>query len=143
MKINKNLVTFIKSTSVVLVISTLIGLSVKLFNGSFWASFILSTGLQYILFTLFANIVNNYFIQQTRQKELDKLEQLSTILGCAYCQQPEVVTFMPDENKRIEFVCNKCDGKNVVNINFTVARVTEPLTVAPSLQNQVVTPIES
>lgn len=139
MKINKDLITFTKSTSAVIFISALIGLSVKLFNGSFWASFILAASLQYILFTLFANIVNNYFAQQTKQKELDKLEQLSALLNCAYCKDPNVVVFLPDQNERVEFACDKCQGKNIVNINFTVARITEPLITTPSLQNAVIT----
>lgn len=131
MKINKNLITFIQSTAVVLFISTLFGLAFKLINGNFWISFILATCIQYILFTFLANVINNYFNQKTRQKELDKLEQLSSLLECAYCKAPNIITFIPDQNERVEFNCDKCSGKNVVTINFTVARITEPVDIAP------------
>ena len=131
MKINKNIIAFIKSTGVVLFISTMVGLSVKLINGNFWVPFILATCIQYVLFTFLANIVNNYFSQKTRLKELDKLEQLSSLLECAYCKAPNIITFIPDQNERIEFLCDKCSGKNVVTINFTVARITEPVDIAP------------
>ena len=119
--------TFLKSTLIVLTISALISLSVWMFKGNFIAAFILSAAFQYILFTFVGTIVNNYFIQKTRQKELDKLEQLSSILECASCKKPNVITFIPDEKERVEFVCDGCTKKNVVNIVFSVAGVTEPI----------------
>jgi hypothetical protein len=131
MKISKNSITFIKSTGVVLFISTIVGLTFKLINGNFWTAFILTASFQYITFTFLANIINNYFNQKTRLKELDKLEQLSSLLECAYCKAPNVITFIPDQNERVEFNCDHCAGKNVVTINFTVARITEPVDIAP------------
>jgi hypothetical protein len=134
MKISKEAVLFFKSTTAVLFISTLIALATFLLNGHYIAAFILAASIQYILFTLIGNIVNNYYIQKTRQKELDKLESLSSLLACAYCQAPNVITFIPDQNERIEFDCDQCAGKNVVTIGFTVARITEPvLQKQPSL----------
>ena len=100
------------------------------------ASFILSVSIQYIIFSFFGGMINNYFAQITRQKELDKLEQLSTILECSYCKKPNVMTFIPDENERIEFLCDSCNKRNLVNINFTVARITEPVIT----QNNLTTP---
>lgn len=136
MKVNKNLFLFLKSTSSVLLTSGLIGLAFYLLNKSFWPGFFLAVGVQYVLFSVIANTINNYFIQQTRQKELDKLEKLSTLLECATCKSPNVITFIPDQNERFEFECEGCRSKNVVNINFTVARVTEfkdPMQVSPSI----------
>ena len=66
------------------------------------------------------------------QKELDALEPLSTILDCAYCSKSNVMIFLPDQNERAEFVCTSCEKKNLVNIQFVVARITEPVNV-PSL----------
>lgn len=134
MKINKNLFLFFKSTSSVLITSGLVGLAFHLVNYAFLPAFILTASVQYILFSVIASTVNNYFIQQTKQKELDKLEKLSTLLECASCKSPNVITFVPDQNERFEFECEKCKAKNVVNINFTVARVTEfkdPMQVSP------------
>lgn len=127
MKIPNESVLFIKSTITVITTSLLIALSVWLLNGNYAAAFILSISIQYILFSFFGGMINNYFTQITRQKELDKLEQLSTILECAYCKKHNVMTFLPDENERIEFVCDSCGKRNLVNINFTVARITEPV----------------
>lgn len=120
-------VLFVKSTSVVIFISFLISLGVWMLNGNYMAAFILSISLQYILFSFVGGIINNYFTQKTRQKELDKLEQLSSILECASCKRPNVITFIPDEKERVEFTCDECAKKNVVNIVFTVAGVTEPV----------------
>jgi hypothetical protein len=121
--------TFIKSTFIVTLISFLASLGVKTFGGNFWASFVLFFTIQYILFSFIASIAKNYFIQKTRQKELDVLEPLSTILECAYCNTSNIMTFLPDQNERAEFVCTSCSKTNLVNIQFTVARITEPVSV--------------
>jgi hypothetical protein len=81
-------------------------------------------------------LVNSYFAATVRQKELDVLEPLSSILECAVCHKQNVITFIPNQNERVEFVCDneKCASKNVVNINFTVAKVSEyndPIAVLP------------
>lgn len=119
----------IKSTSIVFLTSSLISLAAFLFGVNWIATFILAFVLQYILFSFFGNIINNYFIEQTKQKELDALEPLSTILECAYCNTKNIMTFLPDETERIEFECISCKKKNLVNIQFVVARVTDTVTI--------------
>lgn len=130
MKINNNTLSFIKSTLIVLFISTIIGLVAQLAGSNFIVAFILAACIQYIMFTFLATVINNYFAQKTKLKELDKLEQLSSILQCAFCQKPNVITFIPDQNERVEFLCDHCNGKNVVTINFTVARVTDSISLS-------------
>ena len=125
MKINSTLFKIIKSTSIILLVSSLTGLAFVLLNKAFWPAFLLTTCVQYVLFSAIAGTINSYFAHQTRQKELDKLEGLSTILECATCKTQNITTFIPDQNERFEFLCEGCQNKNVVNINFTVARVTE------------------
>lgn len=128
-------IDFVKSTSIVLFTSSLIGLSFTLWDKPFWSPFILSVCLQYILFSVIATVFTQYFQSKVRIAELDKLEPLSTILECAVCKGQNVTTFIPDQNERFEFVCDRCNNKNVVNINFTVAKVTEftdPMQVAAS-----------
>lgn len=125
MKLNKNLFEFLKSTTTVCILSSLFGLGFVLANKSFWPAFILAAAVQYILFSVIAGTIKNYFIQQTRQKELDKLAPLSTLLECAVCKTPNISTFVPDQNERFEFECDNCKSRNVVNINFVVAKVTE------------------
>lgn len=127
------LFSFVKSTLTVLVISFLISLAVWLMGGNFIAAFILAFCLQYVLFSVVANIIKNAFIQKTRQIELNKLENLSTLLQCAYCQEKNVVTFLPDQTERIEMSCNKCNKKSVVSIGFTVAQITDPVSAMPEL----------
>lgn len=122
---------FIKSTSIVLFISCLGALSFHLIGYSFLISFLLFFVFQYIIFSFLGNIINNFFVQKTKQKELDILEPLSTILECAYCNTRNVMTFLPDQNERLEFECLNCKKNNSVNIQFIVARTTEPI------QNQI------
>jgi hypothetical protein len=140
MIVNKNVLSFLKSTSTVLGLSSLIGLACVLADKPFWPAFILSCAVQYIVFSVVAGTINNYLAYQIRQKELDKLVPLSTILECAACSAPNINTFVPDQNERFEFICQRCESKNVVNINFTVAKVTEftdPMSVQPSLPNTI------
>ena len=110
----------IKSTSIVFLTSSLIALAAFLFGVNWIATFILALALQYILFSFFGNIINNYFIEQTKQKELDVLEPLSTILECAYCNTKNIMTFLPDETERIEFECTSRKKKNLVNTKNSV-----------------------
>lgn len=117
----------IKSTTIVLFISLLIALGVYNIGGNFLTSFILAFSCQYILFSFVANVINSYLTQQRLLKELDTLEPLSTILECSYCNQQNVMTFLPDDSETPEFTCNKCNKKNSVRIQFVVARQTEVL----------------
>ena len=66
--------------------------------------------------------------------ELDKLENLSTILDCAYCSTKNVMTFIPDQYEKIQFKCSGCNNNNSVVIQFMVARTTEPLEIKPLTQ---------
>ena len=83
----------------------------------------------YSIFCFFVNLIQSYFTEKTKQKELDTLEPLSTILECAYCNSKNIMTFLPDENERIEFECVSCKKKNLVNIQFVVARITDTVTI--------------
>ena len=123
----RNFLNAIKSTSIVVFISFLGGLGAFLINVNFYAVFILFFVFQYIIFSFLGNVITNYFVQKTKQKELDVLEPLSTILECAYCNSKNLMTFFPNQDERIEFECNKCKNKNIVNIVFSVARVTETI----------------
>lgn len=121
--------SFIFSTILVFVISILGSFGFYLFGINFWGSFFLLFVFQFILFSFCANVIDNFFKEKTKQKELDLLEPLSTILECAYCNSKNVMTFLPDENEKIEFVCDSCKNKNSVSIQFVVARVTEPINI--------------
>jgi len=121
--------SFIKSTTIVLFISTVASLGISSLGGNFWASFALFFTIQYVIFSFLASIIKSYFIQKTKQKELDTLEPLSTILGCAYCNTDNLMTFLPSQNERAEFTCTNCTKTNLVNIQFVVARITEPVAI--------------
>jgi hypothetical protein len=121
----KNILNFVKSTTIVITISAIGALGAFILNLNFYASFLLLFAFQYIVFSFFGNVITSYFVQKTRQKELETLEPLSTILECAYCNSKNLMTFLPNQNERIEFECESCKNKNLVNIAFSVARITE------------------
>jgi transcription elongation factor Elf1 len=126
----------IRSFSINLVISSLAGLINALFGGSFLYVFLLSILVQYVLYSVITTIIVNFYREKTKQIELDKLENLSTILECAYCSQKNLLTFIPEQNERTEFVCSSCDKENAVIINFTVARVTEAIPINSLLKDE-------
>lgn len=129
MKIVKIPNNIIKSTGIVVFVSLLGGLSFYLIGYNFWPAFILFFIFQYILFSFIGNIINSYFLQKTKQKELETLEPLSTLLECAYCNKPNIMTFFPNDNEMLEMECASCKKKNSIRIQFVVARLTEPLNV--------------
>lgn len=122
-------VDLIKSTLLVLGVSTLGGFAFYLLGYNFISSFLLLFIFQYIVFSFIANVVKSYFAEKTKQKELDSLEPLSTILECAYCGKPNLMTFLPNDNEMLELDCSSCSKKNSVRIQFVVARLTEPVNV--------------
>lgn len=122
-----DLFDFIKSTTTVIFLSGFIGLGSYLYSQSFWPAFILSFAGQYILFSFIAHVLTINNNQKIRLKELDKIEHLSSILECGSCKDYNVITFIPEQNERVEFNCKACSKKNSVSINFIVSVVPDPI----------------
>ena len=124
--VTKNLV---KSTSIVLGISLFGSFGGFLFGFSFFGIFFVLLSIQYIIFYTISYIAKLTLIEKTKQKQLEKLESLSTILNCSYCNKQNIMTFTPDDNARMEFKCDHCDKTNLVTLQFVVARLTEPVKI--------------
>ena len=123
-----------KSFFLVFLVSGFAGYISLITIGNFWYTFCFFALLQYILYSFVLSIITNYFKEKTKQKELDKLENLSTILECAYCNTKNVLTFIPDQNQKIQFKCTNCNNINSVLLQFTVARTTEPVEITSILK---------
>ncbi len=115
-------------------LSSLVGLGNWANKGSFWLAASLC---------LFIELLGLYFIgvvsrtraaERIRNLELEKISNLSSILSCAACNESNIITFIPDNQERVEFDCGKCGKKNVVTIQFAVAVVSSPV---DSLQTPV------
>jgi hypothetical protein len=119
----------LKSTLTVICISILGAYGGYLFGYSFYGIFYILLCIQYVIFFAVSKIINSFFVEKTKQKELEKLENLSTILECAYCNKSNIMTFLPEDNSRVEFKCNHCEKKNMVTIQFLVARITESVNI--------------
>lgn len=126
----------IKSFLINALISSIAGLTNLLFGGSFLYIFLFAFLIQYVLYSVITIIIINYYREKTKQLELNKLENLSTILECAYCNQKNLLTFIPEQNERTEFICSSCNKENAVIINFTVARITESLPINSLLTDE-------
>lgn len=103
-------------------ISSLFGLASYLFNYSFWAVFAITAAMQFIIGYMYSTYVTSKYKKEVLIAELDKLERLSTLLNCVYCNIQNIVTFLPNEVP--DFACDKCGQLNSVKLQFTVARST-------------------
>jgi len=103
-------------------ISGLFGLASYLFNYSFWAVFAITAAMQFIIGYMYSTYVTSKYKRDILIAELDKLERLSTLLNCVYCNTQNIVTFLPNEVP--DFMCEKCSQPNNVKLQFTVARST-------------------
>jgi hypothetical protein len=129
MVISKNIKSLVTSTSILLAISFLGGMAGFILGKSFIATFLILLVGQFILFTFIGNIIKNFNSKNIIEKQLEKLEGLSTILSCAYCKKQNLMIFDPNDTERIEFVCDHCKNKNLVNIQFIVSQISEPLEI--------------
>jgi len=127
MKFNPTIKNTLQSTAITSATSFIGAFALFLFGVNFFAAFILFFVLQFILFSFFGSIFKHYLSEGRKKLELDKLENLSTLLDCAYCKKQNVMIFNPDQSERIEFVCDHCKNKNLVSMQFVVAQISQPL----------------
>lgn len=66
--------------------------------------------------------INNKRLENERIKEFSKQ---GVVIECAYCEEMNFVPIRLDE--RNEFVCEKCNEKNVVQISVAASRITTPM----------------
>jgi hypothetical protein len=124
--IKKDFFQLLKSVLITSVISSIVSLACYiLWKLNYVAVFALAYILQYVIYMFINDFLIKLNLIKLRELEISKLEQLSTILSCASCSTNNLINFIPEDNSRIEFVCDNCKGNNVVNINFSVARTTE------------------
>ena len=112
----------LKSLLIIAAISSLCGSAGYLLNKSFFGVFIAVTAMQFIVGYIVTTLTAYDFKKSAYLAELDKLEKLSTILNCAFCNEPSLVTFLPDVAP--ELVCEKCKHTSNVRLHFSVARQT-------------------
>jgi transcription elongation factor Elf1 len=128
----KNILRFLVSN---IILSSLFGLISVLSGGHFLYVFLFSFLILYVLYSVIAKIIISFFKEKTRQKELDKLENLSTILECAYCSDKNILTFIPDQNEKLEFTCVSCNKLNSVIMQFSVIKKNETIQISSLLTN--------
>ena len=116
-------------------LSSLFGLISIFSGGGFLYVFLFSFLVLYILYSVVAKIIISFFKEKTRQMELDKLENLSTILECSYCSERNILTFIPDQNKKLEFTCSSCNKLNSVIMQFTVIKQNETIPISSLLKD--------
>jgi transcription elongation factor Elf1 len=126
----------IKPLFINIIISALFGI-VSILNGySFFYTFGIAFLSQYVLYSFISTLIVNFYREKTKQLELQKLENLSTILECAYCNAKNILTFIPDQNEKLEFVCNSCEKTNNVIMQFTVIRQNDSVPIQSLLTDE-------
>lgn len=129
MTLSNNIKSLITSTSILIGISILGGIAGFLAGHNFLIVFLSLFVVQFIIFTFIASIIKNFNLKRIAEKQIDKLQKLSTILECAYCKKQNLMIFDTEDAERIEFVCEHCKNKNLVNIQFIVSQISEPLEI--------------
>jgi len=120
--------SIIKSLATTSFVSCLCGVASLTAGKSFWATFCIATAVQFMLGYALATYTFYNYKKSIYLAELEKIENLSTILNCAYCNVPNLVTFLPEAD--IELKCEKCKNTSSVKLHFTVARHTTNLPTA-------------
>ena len=123
--------SFAKSFITINTVSFLSGSAAFLIERSFWAYYILSFVLQIIIGYVIATYTYSHYKSTAYMAELEVLEKLSTLLNCAYCNQPNVITFLPDNIPDLK--CDQCGSISSVKLHFTVARTTTAISNKVSL----------
>lgn len=119
-----------------IIISSLFGIVYLINGGFFFYAFGIAFLSQYVLYSFVSTLIVNFYREKTKQLELQKLENLSTILECAYCGNKNILTFIPDQNEKLEFVCESCNKPNTVIMQFTVIRQNETVPIQSILINE-------
>jgi hypothetical protein len=116
----------IYSILTVSVVSLTGSVGLTLLTGKAIAGYFLALTALQVLVGYVANVfIVEKFKHEAFLAELEKLESLSTILNCAYCEEPNVKSFVPNDDAN--FVCTKCNNENTVVVQFSVARTTTPV----------------
>lgn len=105
----------------------------------FWITF----GLQWVIMEPINRILKNRALKQ-EGKTFDKLTKYEEAVGkqsvsleCEYCSEPNAVKI--DLSKQNNFVCAKCGNANNVILQFSTARVTNPLdTIEPVNPTEII-----
>jgi len=116
------------SLAITVLVSAIVGAGGYFLLGSFWGTFVVTFGIQFILFA-----VINTLLQRKDQIEVNKLltEQLDALskftikLNCAYCKTPN--TFPITLNQENRFQCESCNQVNGVKMQFFATQLTTPL----------------
>jgi uncharacterized membrane protein len=109
-------------------VSGVVGLGGYLLGGSFWGWFILTFGIQFIIFAII-----NTFLQRKDtiegakivNEQLEVLSKFTIQLTCAYCKQTNAVPITLNQENR--FQCGSCNQVNAVKMQFFAAQITTPL----------------
>lgn len=116
------------SLAITILVSAIIGAGGYFLLNSFWGTFIVAFGIQFILFA-----VINTFLQRKDQIEVNKIltQQLEAIskftirLNCAYCKTAN--SFPITLNQENRFQCESCNQINGVKMQFFATQITTPL----------------
>lgn len=116
----------LKSILMTCFIASLCGLSGLIFGKSFLAIFCIAIVIQIMLGYALSTLTFYNYKKSVYLAELEKIEKLSTLLNCAYCNETCLVTFLPEVAPELK--CAKCNNTSSVKLHFTVARQTNIVT---------------
>ncbi len=116
------------SLIITVVVACVIATGGYMLTGGFWGWFVLSLGLQFIIFAIIGTFLHrkdNIETAKLINKQLEAISKFVVTLSCAYCKQ---LTSTPiNINTENRFKCEYCGQENAVKMQFFTAQITTPL----------------
>ena len=130
------LLILVRSLSVTITISALIGGTVAYFKHPFWMWFIISFITQFLISYMSNSFLEYKSLKEARAiklKEAEIAEQNTVYVNCASCKKESNVIIRTNQENR--FTCGFCNTKNTIYLVAETAVVTDPIYEAPTLKN--------
>ena len=121
------LITFLSLTFTT-VVSSVVGTGGYLLFGSFWGSFIIAFGIQFIVFAIINGFLQRKdLIEGTKiiNEQLEAVSRFTIRLTCSYCKTSNMVPIILNQENR--FKCESCNQVNAVKMQFFSTQITTPL----------------
>jgi len=118
----------IYSIGITILVSTIVGAGGYFLFGSFWGTFVIAFGVQFILFAVINTLLqrkDQIEINKILTEQLDALSKFTIRLNCAYCKTPNTLPITLNQENR--FQCESCNQVNSVKMQFFAAQITTPL----------------
>jgi hypothetical protein len=130
------MLVILRSISITLLISLVVGLIFWSTGGNFSRAFTLAIVIQFAVFWVYNTLSEKYFNLKQRQLDNERIKEFTKQgleVECSYCKTVNLVPVRFDVDN--DFSCTNCGKPNAIYIGVTVTQKTSPLNMSPLLIN--------